>query len=136
MNGWIILFPWSLSVQEQTVAGVQGGCQPVTWFLPHPHSSQAPPSDHRSCPGLTQPIWSGQLGMPPVNTLRPMFVKTVSTLRRPTDQGTRWVGFPEWSGWFGVGSLKWAGAWLGHSLAFEPRHAFLLGGASAFPAVQ
>lgn len=55
-------------------------------------SFQAPPSDHRSCPGLTQPIWSGQLGMPPVNTLRPMFVKTVSTLRRPTEQGTRSPG--------------------------------------------
>lgn len=46
--------------------------------------------------------------MPPVNTLRLMCfpraaVKTASTLRRPTEQGTRWAGFPEWSGWFGVG---------------------------------
>lgn len=47
--------------------------------------------------------------MPPVNTLRPMFVKTASTLRRPTEQGTRWVSFPEWSRvvWGGESEMGW-----------------------------
>ena len=43
--------------------------------------------------------------MRPVNTLKLMClprdaVKTASTLRRPTEQGIRWAGFPEW--WFGT----------------------------------
>ncbi|KAF5911973.1 hypothetical protein HPG69_009929, partial [Diceros bicornis minor] len=76
----------------QAGAGVQVGFQPVTWSLPPPFFP-GPATDRRSCPGLTQPIWRRWLGKPPVNTLRPMClpraaVKTASTLRRPTEQGT------------------------------------------------
>lgn len=108
------------------------GCQPVIWPLPSPHSSQAPPSDPRSCPG--RPIWRGWLGMPPLNALRLIClpraaVKTASTLRRPTEQDTRWAGFPEWSGGgggcdgvVGGGVFDGEGSWLGHQLAAELRH--------------
>lgn len=77
--------------------------QPRTFILHAPGkdvkflSFQAPSLDHRSCPGLTQPIWRGQLRMFPVNTLRPTClpraaVKTACTLRKPTEQGTRSPG--------------------------------------------
>lgn len=51
--------------------------------------------------------------MPPANTLKLMCwpraaVRTAATLRRPTEQGTRWVGFPEWLECFGTKeSVMW-----------------------------
>lgn len=79
--------------------------------------------------------------MPPVNTSRPMSwpraaVRTACSLRRPTEQGTRWDGFPEWSAWFGVGEsmMGWD---LAGPLACNGTQtlAFHLGRASVFPAV-
>lgn len=60
--------------------------------------------------------------MPPANTLKLMCwpraaVRTAATLRRPTEQGTRWVGFPEWLGCFGTKeSVMWV---LGPATNFQ-----------------